>query len=128
MSGLTQIHLAAEEDKDHEPDKWARLFNALTWEDFKMISADNKNMQEAGETLFALNGDDRIRDRCEAREDYRRTWDGVKQEIEELKSSNRKKDAEITELKSSNKNKDSLICSLEEQVATLRQQLQSDIN
>ena len=125
---LTQIHLAAKEDKKYGLDKWARLFNALTWEDFKMISAGNKSMQEAGETLFALNGDDRIRDRCEAREDYRRTWDGVKQEIEELKSSNRKKDAEITELKSSNKNKDSLICSLEEQVATLRQQLQSDIN
>ena len=125
---LTQIHLAAKEDKEYGLDKWARLFKALTWEDFKMISAGNKSMQEAGETLFALNGDDRIRDRCEAREDYRRTWDGVKQEIEELKSSNRKKDAEITELKSSNKNKDSLICSLEEQVATLRQQLQSDIN
>ena len=125
---LTQIHLAAKEDKKYGLDKWARLFNALTWEDFKMISAGNKSMQEAGETLFALNGDDRIRDRCEAREDYRRTWDGVKQEIEELKSSNRKKDAEITELKSSNMNKDSLICSLEEQVATLRQQLQSDIN
>lgn len=125
---LTQIHLAVKEDKEYGLDKWARLFKALTWEDFKMISAGNKSMQEAGETLFALNGDDRIRDRCEAREDYRRTWDGVKQEIEELKSSNRKKDAEITELKSSNMNKDSLICSLEEQVATLRQQLQSDIN
>ena len=125
---LTQIHLATKEDKEYGLDKWARLFKALTWEDFKMISAGNKSMQEAGETLFALNGDDRIRDRCEAREDYRRTWDGVKQEIEELKSSNRKKDAEITELKSSNMNKDSLICSLEEQVATLRQQLQSDIN
>ena len=125
---LTQIHLAAKEDKEYGLDKWARLFKALTWEDFKMISAGNKSMQEAGETLFALNGDDRIRDRCEAREDYRRTWDGVKQEIEELKSSNRKKDAEITELKSSNKNKDSLICALEEQVATLRQQLQRDIN
>ncbi len=67
VSGLTQIHLAAEEDKDHEPDKWARLFNALTWEDFKMISADNKNMQEAGETLFTLNGNDRILYLCAAR-------------------------------------------------------------
>ena len=67
MSGLTQIHLAAEEDKDHEPDKWARLFNALTWEDFKMISADNKNMQKAGETLFTLNGNNRILYLCAAR-------------------------------------------------------------
>ena len=103
MSGLTQIHLAAEEDKDHEPDKWARLFNALTWEDFKMISADNKNMQEAGETLFTLNGNDRILYLCAARR--------------------------ITELKSSNNQKDSLIASLEARIAALQQQLsESSIN
>ena len=64
---LTQIHLAVKEDKDYDLDKWARLFNALTWEDFKMISADNKNMQETGETLFTLNGNDRILYLCAAR-------------------------------------------------------------
>ncbi len=125
---LTQIHLAAKEDKDYDLDKWARLFNALTWEDFKMISADNKSMQEAGETLFTLNEDDRIRNQCEAREDYRRTWDGVKQDMKE-------KDTIITELKSLNAEKEIVIMeknfritSLEAQVAELQRRLQSSMN
>lgn len=130
---LTQIHLADREDKNHDLDKWAKLFRALTWEDFKMISEGNKSMQEAGETLFTLNGDDRIRDLCEAREDYRRTWEGVKLEMEELKLSNKEKtavieekDTAITELKSLNEKKDTLIASLEVQVAELQLRLQSN--
>lgn len=109
---LTQVHLADREDKNHDLDKWAKLFRALTWEDFKMISEGNKSMQEAGETLFTLNEDDRIRDLCEAREDYRRTWEGVKQEMDELRSSNEKKD--------------NLIASLEAQIAELQMRLQSN--
>ncbi|MEY8521903.1 Rpn family recombination-promoting nuclease/putative transposase [bacterium 1XD8-76] len=116
---LTQIHLADREDKNYDLDKWAKLFRALTWEDFKMISEGNKSMQEAGETLFTLNEDDRIRDLCEAREDYRRTWEGVKQEMDELRSSNEEKIAVIEK-------KDNLIASLEAQVAELQMRLQSD--
>ena len=96
---LTQVHLARKDDKDQELDRWAKMFTASTWEEFKMISADNKYMEEAGKTLFTLNGDDRIREQCEAREDYRRTWESVKQEIEELKALNEKKDALIASLK-----------------------------
>ena len=120
---LTQIHLAEKEDKEYELDRWAKLFNALTWEDFKMISADNEYMQEAGKTLYTLNGDDRIRDRCEALEDYHRTWEGVNQEMEELKSSNEKLKAlneknktVIEELKALSEEKDALIASLKTQI------------
>ena len=130
---LTQIHLAENEDKEYELDRWAKLFNALTWEDFKMISADNEYMQEAGKTLYTLNGDDRIRDRCEALEDYRRTWEGVKQEMEEKDVAIAEKDAIIAELElsnaeliSSNEEKDSLIASLKEQVAGLQQMKSSE--
>lgn len=93
-----------------------------------MISADNKSMQEAGETLFTLNEDDRIRNQYEAREDYRRTWDGVKQDMKE-------KDTIITELKSLNAEKEIVIMeknfritSLEAQVAELQRRLQSSMN
>ena len=116
---LTKTHLADNEDKNYNLDKWAQLFNALTWEDFKMISEGNKSMQEAGETLFTLNGDDRIRDLCEAREDYRRTWEGVKLEMDELQ-------VKVEKLKSSNEEKDTLIASLEAQVAELQLRLQSN--
>ena len=117
---LTQIHLAAKEDKDYDLDKWARLFNALTWEDFKMISADNRSMPEAGETLFTLNEDDRIRNQCEAREDYRRTWDGVKQDMDELQVKIAELKSMITDLKSINEKKDNRIASLEAQIAELQ--------
>ena len=130
---LTQIHLAEQEDKEYDLDRWARLFNALTWEDFEMISADNEYMQEAGKTLYTLNGDDRIRDRCEALEDYRRTWEGVKQEMEEKDVAIAEKDAIIAELElsnaeliSSNEEKDSLIASLKEQVAGLQRMKSSE--
>lgn len=122
---LTQVHLATEEDKEYDLDRWAKLFGTLTWEDFKMISKGNKSMQEAGETLFMLNANDRVRDLCEAREDYRRTWQGVKEEmeelqtkVEELKSSNERKTAELEK-------KDALIASLEAQNAELQRRLQN---
>lgn len=113
---LTQVHLAEKEDKDHELDRWARLFYAATWEDFRMISADNKYMEEAEKTLFTLNGDDRIREQCEAREDYRRTWESVKQEMEELKASNEELKSSNEELKALNEKKDALIASLKAQI------------
>lgn len=43
---LNQIHLASGEDRAHDREKWAQLFHALTWEDFKMILAGNKSIQE----------------------------------------------------------------------------------
>jgi hypothetical protein len=56
------------------------------------------------------------------KEDYRRTWDGVKMSTAELQIG-------ITELKSSNNQKDSLIASLEARIAALQQQLsESSIN
>ena len=83
---LTQIHLAVDEDKNSGLDNWAKLFKAKTWENFQMISADNKNMQEAGETLYTLSKEEQIRYQCEAREDYQRTWNTVKLQFEEYQS------------------------------------------
>ena len=85
-----------------------------------MISADNRSMQEAGETLFTLNEDDRIRNQCEAREDYRRTWDGVKQDMDELQVKIAELKSMITDLKSINEKKDNRIASLEAQIAELQ--------
>lgn len=39
---LTQIQMATEEDKAYGLDRWAKLFKATTWEEFKMIAADDK--------------------------------------------------------------------------------------
>lgn len=79
-----------------------------------MISADNEYMEEAGKTLFTLNEDDRIRDRCEAIEDYRRIWKSVKMEMEERDAAIAEKDAAIAE-------KDSTIAELKAELARLQQ-------
>lgn len=107
-----------------------------------MISADNKSMQEAGKTLFTLNGNDSIRELCEAREDYRRTWDSVKQNMEEkdtiIREKDtiiREKDATIRENETTIMEKDTTIAELklsneklEAQLAELQQWLQNTVN
>ena len=70
---LTKIELATGEDKQYQIDYWASLFKAKTWEELKMIAENNEFMQEATETLYALNADELIRQQCLAREDYYRT-------------------------------------------------------
>lgn len=118
MLNLTQIHLATNEDKAYRLDSWAKLFKATTWEDFKMIAANNKSMQEAGETLYHLNKEDHIRYLCEAREDYRRTWNGVKRQMAEYQAAITEKDSAIAE-------KDFTIARLEAQIAELQKQADS---
>lgn len=115
---LTQIHLATEEDKRFHLDGWAKLFKALTWEDFKMIASDNKSMQEAGETLFTLNRDNRIRYQCETRERYRREWNTVKLQMQEYESTIAEKDSVIAE-------KNSVIAELEAKIIKLQEQISS---
>ena len=124
---MTQIHLATVEDKNYDLDKWARLFKATTWEDFWMISAENKSMREAGETLYTLSKEDQIRYQCEAREEYRRTWNTVKLQLEDyqseiqgLRSVIAKKDSFIAEKNSSLAEKDLIIARLESQIAELQ--------
>lgn len=114
---LTQIHLATDEDKNSGLDRWARLFKAKTWEEFQMIAADNQNMQEAGETLYTLSKEEQIRYQCEAREDYRRTWNTVKLQFKEYQST-------IDGLKSTIAENNSTIASLENTIARLQAELQ----
>ncbi|MCH5256048.1 MAG: Rpn family recombination-promoting nuclease/putative transposase [Lachnospiraceae bacterium] len=54
---LSRIDLATEEDKAHNIDKWASLFKAKTWEELKMISANNEYLNEASETIYNMNSD-----------------------------------------------------------------------
>ena len=121
---LTKTDIATEEDRKHGLDRWAKLFHALTWEDFMMVAEGNKSMQEAGKTMFSLNQDDQIRYQCEARERYSREWNEVNHRIDRLQTENAEKDMSIIELKLSNEKKDSHIARLEEQVAELRRKIQ----
>lgn len=110
---LTQIQTAGETDKAYGLDRWAKLFKATTWEDFKMIAADDKAMQEAGETVFKLNWTDSERYLCEARERGRRSWNTLTKQLETAKADLAEKEAALVE-------KDTVIAELKNTIARLK--------
>lgn len=67
---LKQINNASSEDKHWGLDNWAKLFKATTWEDVKMIAANNKYLTEAANTMHELYSDREMRRQKENREDF----------------------------------------------------------
>lgn len=96
---LTCIALATPEDKRYNIDAWAKLFKARTWEDIKMLAAQDVNISEAAATLYQLSADERIQQECEAREDYWKRQSGMEDLIAEQAKALAEKDAEIERLK-----------------------------
>ena len=67
---LKQINNASSEDKHWGLDNWAKLFKAATWEDVKMIAANNKYLTEAANTMHELYSDREMHRQMENREDF----------------------------------------------------------
>ena len=80
---LKNIALATPEDKLYNIDKWAQLFMAQTWEEIKMLAATSSIIDDAATTLYQLSEDERIRQECEAREDYWKREQGLLDEMNE---------------------------------------------
>jgi len=57
---LSQIDLATEEDRRYQIDEWARLFNATTWEDLKMMGTTDSVFQEAGTVMYEASEDEHM--------------------------------------------------------------------
>ena len=96
---LTRIDLATPEDQEYNIDKWARLFKAKTWEDIRMVAAKNRMIDDAATTIYQLTADERIRQQCEAREDYLRRQRGIQEMLEEQRQQLAEKDQQLTEQK-----------------------------
>ncbi len=96
---LTKIDLATEEDKAYNIHEWAELFKAQTWEDIKMLAAKNQEIDDAATTIYQLTEDERIRQQCEAREDYLRRQKGMQNLLDRQKQLLDKKDDIIAEQK-----------------------------
>ncbi len=94
---LTRIDLATTEDQEYNIDKWARLFKAKTWEDIKMVAAKNRMIDDAATTIYQLTADERIRQQCEAREDYLRRQRGIQQMLEEQRQQLAEQEQQLTE-------------------------------
>ena len=57
-------------DKKYRLDQWAALFKAETWENLKMISANDEYLTEAAETIYQLNADKYVLKLCQDRDEY----------------------------------------------------------
>ena len=67
---LTQIERATDNDKSHDIDLWARVFTATTWEEIEVLSQNNEYLKEAVSGVRQLTEDEKIRQQCQAREDF----------------------------------------------------------
>ena len=70
MVDLTQIERATKEDKAYGIDLWARVFTATTWEEIEVLAQNNEYLKEAVSGVRQLTEDEKIRQQCQAREDF----------------------------------------------------------
>jgi hypothetical protein len=81
---LTQIKLATEEDCYYNIDLWASFFKAETWEAIKMLAEKDPYIKEAAAGVYRLTQEDKIRQQCEAREDYYRGHRSLERTLEKV--------------------------------------------
>ena len=103
---LKHIELATETDKAYGIDKWASLFRSISWEEILMTAKNDEYLMEATKTLYNLNADDMVRQRCQARMDAElqeqyllKKIDTLTTDNDKLTADNAAKDAEIEALK-----------------------------
>ena len=92
---LTHINLATEEDRLYGINLWASFFKATTWEELKMLAHNNNDIQEAVATVYQLTQEEKIRQQCEAREDYYRRQNDVQRWIKKQAETIRQQDDTI---------------------------------
>ena len=110
---LNQIELATEEDRQWKIDYWAALFKATTWEETRMLAEKNPILEDAVVTMYEMSAEDAIREQCQAREDYYRTMNTFKAQLQQKDQQLEEKDQQLEE-------KDATIAELRQQLAALQ--------
>jgi predicted transposase/invertase (TIGR01784 family) len=113
---LNQIHLATDEDKAHELDKWAALFKVQTWEELKAMAETNEDIAEAAQTMYVLSSDKRIIEQCRRRKEVEWEHNFYVSTIAAQKAQLADKDNQLAD-------KDNQINELEAQIAALKAEL-----
>lgn len=112
---LTHIDLATEEDRQYGIDTWATFFKSATWEELKMLAHNNDDIREATSTVYQLTQEEKIRQRCEAREDYYRRQNDVRKWIKKQEDTIQQQEQQIQQ-------KEQQIQHLKQQIQHLKQQ------
>ena len=114
---LTRIDVATEEDRQYQIDHWASLFSATTWEELKMLAQDNDYIKEASETVYHLTQEEKIRQRCQAREDYYHSTNGLYRTYAKAQKELAEKDQQLSEKDQQLAEMSALIDSLKSQLS-----------
>lgn len=114
---LRRTDIATIEDRQWKIDYWAALFKATTWEEIKMLAQQNPIMEEAAVTMYEMSAEDSIREQCRAREEYYRTLNTFRAELEQKDQELEQKDQELEQ-------KDQMIDQLTQEIRRLREQLE----
>ena len=122
---LNSIHIATEEDRSHEIDKWASLFKATTWEDIRMLINDNPTLESAAETLYQLNMDEQLRETCERFYKAEARERGFKNNIARLTKENEELTKANSELTKSNTTLSDTLAEKDAEITRLKALLQS---
>lgn len=116
---LKQIELATEEDKKYGIDRWARLLTATTWEEIDMLAQNNEYLQETVSGVRQLSAEEKIRQQCQAREDYlywerirKKQTERLQTQLADAQAELASKDAEIANQKTELDIKDAEIARL----------------
>ena len=94
---LNRINKATDEDRKYGIDKWASLFKATTWEEVKMIAANDEHINSAARSMFKREVDESTLRLCRKLE-----WEIAAEEkrnkrLAELEAKTTKQAATITE-------------------------------
>lgn len=116
---LNCIKQVTEEDRRYKIDYWAGLFKSTTWEEIKMYAESDEYLQEVADTVYKLTQEEKIRQQCEAREDYYRRTAGRERLLREAQELVREKQSQLYEKQSQLDEKQK---QLHEQQAMLEQQ------
>ena len=82
---LPYIGKATEKDRRSRLTEWAEMFAATEWEELRMITQQNKDIDIAVTSMFTLFQDDNIREQMIARDEYYAHENYMKRTIEEQK-------------------------------------------
>ncbi len=115
---LTNIRLATDEDKAYNIDVWAKLFKSQTWEDIKMLAEEYSFVDDAATTIYEISEDERIRQQCQAREDYELRQRSIMDRIKERDKMLKQKDKLLEQ-------KNNTIEQLTKEIAELKAQLEA---
>lgn len=114
---LKHRELATEEDKQWGLDKWAAAFLADTWEEFRMLAADNSVYADVADAIYEAMLDESKREACRRYEEEKAVKARLIREKEDALKVIQEKEVVIQEKETAIQEKDTRIAELEKALA-----------